>query len=463
MSRLEEVYTQLQALFPPTSTTIQPLHAAVTVLWRKQPRLEVFLARRALTLRFLPGFWTFPGGKVERSDTNPASAGRRELEEETGVRVHTADMEFAGRWVTPPISPLRFDTSYYLVEIPNGQTADVSCSEGELIGGCWWQPAEALASFEAGTLLIPAPVIRALRALESGTEGAQERFIAAAEAETNSERLWPLVGGIAISPLRTPTLPPATHTNCVVVGNQELILIDPASPVEEERLALLDALRAAEAQGKKVVEIWLTHHHADHTGAAEFFSDHFSVPICAHALTAERLGTRCRVDRHLAHGHKRILAGSPERQLECIHTPGHAPGHLCFLEHHTQSVIAGDMVAATGSILIDPSEGDMQQYLDSLESLRALKPRILIPAHGFVLTEPEVTLREYREHRLMREDRVIAALGPKAQSLGKLVEQVYFDTPSVLHPLAERSLLAHLIKLQNDGRASEVQSGWLEA
>jgi glyoxylase-like metal-dependent hydrolase (beta-lactamase superfamily II) len=355
---------------------------------------------------------------------------------------------------------LRFDTLFFFAELPIEQEADYLRSQGELVAGRWLAPSAALREFEEGKLLLPAPVLRVLEAMVPGISGAAERAQAASLRDEQAQRLWPVAGGLAISPLKTPTLPPATRTNCYVVGAGELIVIDPATPDSAERDAICGALDERISQGQTIEEIWLTHHHGDHVGAAEYLAERYQVPICAHALTAELLTGICRVDRHLADGERRVLAGSPERELECIFTPGHAPGHLCFLERRTGAMVVGDMLASVGTILIDPSEGDMIAYLDSLRRIRERNARFLLPAHGFALSDPAAAIDHYLEHRMMRENKILDALGPEPESLEALVIRVYDDTPVLLHGLAQRSLLSHLIKLERESRARKVAAGW---
>jgi len=467
MQRTEDVYKQLQKLMPDELPIADTIAASVTMLWRRNDadELELFIVKRATTMRFLPGFWAFPGGKQDPEDAGPAEAGVRELSEETGVVVPADALVPVGRWVTPKASPLRYDTQYYLAELPRGQTADIACSQGELIDSEWLRPASAIDRFERGTLLMSSPVVRMLEALRPGLEGALRRAEQASRDEDASPRLWGLAGGIAVSPLRTPTLPPATRTNCYVIGSGEFIVIDPATPHDDERAVLCEALDDRIAQGGTFREIWLTHHHADHVGAAAFLADRYHVPIAAHRITAELLEGTCPVHRHLVHGETQSLSGRLSRELECIFTPGHAPGHLCFYERETSSLIAGDMVASLGTILIDPSEGDMAAYLNSLEALRQRKARLLLPAHGFAISDPEAKLTEYIEHRLGREAKIVAALSSEEQTPAQLVKEVYADTPVFLHGLAERSLISHLVKLEAEGRAAQGTtsdaSGWV--
>jgi len=461
MQSTEDVYRELQKHMPTKPVVAEVVAASVTLLWRHNGdgELELFLVRRAKTLRFLPGFWAFPGGKQDPEDDSAAHAGARELQEETGISVAPDALEHVGRWITPEESPLRYNTQYFLVELPEGQQPDVAVSEGELIDSLWASPAAALQCFEEGTLLMTSPVLRMLDALRPGLEGALARAEQAARDEDASPRLWPLTGGVAVSPLRTPTLPPATHTNCYVIGTDELIVIDPATPYDDERQALCDALDSRISEGATFSEIWLTHHHGDHVGAASFLSKRYGVPIAAHKTTAQLLEGICDVEVFLEDGECRTLKGALPRVLECVFTPGHAPGHLCFYERETKTLIAGDMVASTGTILIDPSEGDMTAYLASLERLRGLGARLLLPAHGFAVSDPEALLKHYIEHRLRREAMVLAALTTRPQSLSQLVKQVYADTPVFLHGLAERSLLSHLVKLEADALAGKVGSG----
>jgi len=265
--------------------------------------------------------------------------------------------------------------------------------------------------------------------------------------------------GVRVRPLRTPTLPPAAHTACYVVGPAEgqggLVVVDPASPYPDEQLALDAWLDGEAAAGRPVVTIALTHHHGDHVGGAAHLAARLGVPIAAHAETARRLGAEVPVDRLLDDGDVLEAGGVTAR---AVFTPGHAPGHLCFAVG--DALIAGDMVAGVGTILIDPGEGDMAVYLASLARMQALAPARLLPAHGPVILDAPAKLREYVAHRLMREAKVAAALASAGVArASELVPLAYADTPPPLWPLAERSLLAHLGKLERDGRARRDPDG----
>jgi len=260
-------------------------------------------------------------------------------------------------------------------------------------------------------------------------------------------RLLPVAPGIRVLALRTPTLPPAAHTNVYLVGPEAgpVAVVDPGSPYPAQQ-AILDQMLAT----LPPAAVLLTHHHGDHVGGATALAARWSVPIAAHAATADRLRGVVEVDQL-------VDDGEPVYGATAVFTPGHAEGHLCFAVG--DAMIAGDMVAGVGTILIDPSEGDMAVYFASLERLLARPQMTLLPAHGPAIPDGHGKLREYLAHRKAREARVVAALGEQPRSLATLVAEVYSDTPRMLWPLAERSLLAHLVKLVREQRAIDDGAG----
>lgn len=271
------------------------------------------------------------------------------------------------------------------------------------------------------------------------------RSASPAVADAAEPELRELAPGIRVLALRTPTLPPAAHTNVYLVGPDRgpWVVVDPGSPYPDQEAFLTKAIG-----DRGVSHILLTHHHGDHVGGAIALAKQFGAPIAAHRNTAARLAKL---------GIAMVLEdGERVRDLTCVFTPGHADGHLCF--ERDGYVIAGDMVAGLGTILIDPSEGDMALYLQSLEKLLARPQHTLLPAHGPAIPDGHAKLAEYVKHRLMREAKVATALVGES-STAELVERAYSDTPRAIWPLAERSLLAHLAKLVADGRAREVSPG----
>jgi glyoxylase-like metal-dependent hydrolase (beta-lactamase superfamily II) len=162
-------------------------------------------------------------------------------------------------------------------------------------------------------------------------------------------------------------------------------------------------------------------------------------------------------DRLLADGEILRLG---DRSLLAIYTPGHRFDHLSFILEESRAVFAGDLVAGVGTVVIAPPEGNLAQYMASLQRLLDLDPRVILPAHGPVIADPRALLLEYIAHRQERERQVLAGLASGPATVDTLVASIYADVDPALHPMAALSLTAHLYKLESEGRVACEDDIW---
>lgn len=489
--------------------------AAVLLTRGDGPSLEVYLVLRSKLLRFFGGYWAFPGGVLDENDrVESASSGltsgegesgardrarcaRRELFEETGVLLsergtsdeiaavrrallsgetgpwreligrvgeHPAGLRFFASMTTPPFTLERYHTSFFHAELSAGEKPCILA--GELDGGHFFRPDELLRAWSAGELLVAPPVLFLIGLLRGGS---LEQGLARAGAECrridggrlHSVRQTP---GIFVAPLATPTLPPATTTNCYLVGEGEVYVVDPATWEEGERARLFEIVDEWVAEGRRIGGVLATHHHADHIGSLEQVAERYGAPVLAHRETLARLPRLAIPSRELADGDRLDLGRAPDGSgdwtLEVYHTPGHARGHLAFVESRYRSAIVGDLVSTLSTIVIDPPEGHLATYLSSLERLLDLRIGVLHPAHGLPQRDGPALVLSYLAHRAERERKLVAALGSRSRPVAELVPEVYADTDPGLWPLASRSLEAGLIKLEEEGRARRAGERW---
>jgi ribonuclease/clavin/mitogillin len=264
--------------------------------------------------------------------------------------------------------------------------------------------------------------------------------------------------GVERASLRTPTLPPATRTNTYVLGHQRLCVVDPAPSDPEEQRVLLDHLVAREKQGARVTALVLTHHHADHVGATTMLRDALQVPVLAHEETAKRVDFV--VENRLNPGD---ALPTDAGVWVGVFTPGHAAGHLCFHRAADGALVCGDMLAGFGTILVDPEEGSMSRYMDSLRALEELDPAVIFPAHGPAMAPGVDHVRRYLAHRSARADAIVDRLARGDRTPAHMVPHIYAGTPDSFFPLAERSVLAMLIMLEEQGRVRRQGTQWISA
>ena len=338
---------------------------------------------------------------------------------------------------------------------------------GELTHGRFWRPDAALAAWRKGEILLVPPVVILCEHLAAHRDFASFSTAIAATAASyeggalHHVRFSP---GIVLAPLRTPTLPPATTTNCLVVGNRELWIIDPGSPHEDEQRRLLALLDDLCANGARLCGVLSTHHHPDHVGGIAALCAARNLLVRGHPETLSRLPAGCRLGAPIHDGDTIALGDAPDGShgwtLRAVHTPGHDRGHLCFVESRYGAAIVGDMLSTVSTIIVDPPEGHLATYLQSLERLLQEPLTTLYPAHGPAFRDGSRLVKQYLRHRRQRETSLLSALQDSAGTVEQLLPKVYWDADQRLYPFAARSLLAGLHKLEEEGRASRDGDLW---
>ena len=250
-----------------------------------------------------------------------------------------------------------------------------------------------------------------------------------------------------------PSMMTGPGTNTYLFGNDEVAVLDPGPTIEGH------VKKIQEIAGAPIRWVMVTHTHPDHSPAAREL---------ATATGAQLLG------RPPPEGQHQDMTFTPDRVLEdgdqisidgvafeAIHTPGHASNHVCFLHTDLNWVFTGDHVIDGSTVVINPPDGNMKHYLQSLAKVKGLRPAALAPGHGELIHDPGRAIDWIVSHRLEREAKVAAALkeNPGLTSM-ELVPQVYQDVDEKLYGWAERSLLAHLLKLEDDGVADCTDRRW---
>ncbi len=459
--------------------------------------VEVLLGRRAETMAAFPEYWAFPGGGISRCDKesveilphlNLAQAAMfRELVEELGLaprngKLVTVDEEnrmqvvadknnwlklvisgdipcdndgirLISRRTTPPFGPMRFENSFLHIHA-GADVPDFSLSgQTEFVDARWVKPNHLIAEWKNNSIKVAPPVVSLLievaRCLENNG-GDMNAVSLDLEKRMPGRRSILFAHGVEVVPVPTATLPPADHTNSYLVGDPEgeFILVDAACRSKE---AMEDLVSAVARHQGELIAMMFTHRHLDHLGDIGLLKETFPVPIWASKETA----TAIPCDRILVDGEILRLGN---QQWQVLDTPGHCTGHLCLFSK--AGLIAGDMVAGIGTILIPPSDGDMNIYLEQLRRLSDLKPHLIFPSHGPVIPLPQEKLEHYINHRSKRHQLVLAATS-RHNSTADIALDAYSDTPDAHPILAEDQTLAHLLALEREEKVVQNEQGWV--
>jgi glyoxylase-like metal-dependent hydrolase (beta-lactamase superfamily II) len=253
-----------------------------------------------------------------------------------------------------------------------------------------------------------------------------------------------------------PSMMTGPGTNTYLFGSEAVAVLDPG-PVIESHLETIQKIADAPIRW-----ILVTHTHPDHSPAASLLAEKTGAELLGiPAPDGAHQDSTFKADRLLRDGDELT---TDEFVIEAVHTPGHASNHLCYRHADKNWLFTGDHVIDGSTVVIDPPDGNMKHYLDSLQRVKELRCSALAPGHGEIINDPDRAIDWIIDHRLEREAKVVAALAayPNLTTL-ELVPFVYKDVDKKLYGWAERSLLAHLLKLEDDGGAKRAAERWVIA
>ncbi len=417
---------------------------------------------------------------------------------EEGLTLAADALVYFSHWVTPPGRAKRFDTRFFIARAPQGQVS--SHDDGELVEQLWIAPTAALTRTEPLKLMTPThktlEAIARFDSVDALLAWAREpRSIPLIQPQIGSgrdgvrpvtpdepayaelKRLDPECRGtfsydihpavpVRLSPrvirvtAHNGSVMTGPGTNSYLVGGgprNEWAVIDPG-PAEAVHI---DAILAA-APGP-IRWIFATHTHLDHSPGCALLKARTGATV--HGRIADHpewQDASFAPEVRLAGGERFVLDEGVT--LVAVHTPGHASNHLCYRLEEEKTLFTGDHVMQLSTVVINPPDGDMAAYLASLRALCGEDLDWLAPGHGFLMAQPRAAFEKIIAHRLQREAKVVEGLRTLGQPAeAELLAQVYADVPPRMHPMALRSLRAHLYKLCAEGRVHEREGRWVLA
>jgi glyoxylase-like metal-dependent hydrolase (beta-lactamase superfamily II)/8-oxo-dGTP pyrophosphatase MutT (NUDIX family) len=450
-----------------------------------------------------PEFWAFPGGGVSKEDVEYARkrSGHgdddqsleslvtlfREVVEETGLskskdggwvivpsHVRKKLIEGPGAWTealaegmihvdtsgaslvtertTPPLAPVRYTNRFYHIHL--GEYApepEHPPGRSEFTEFKWWDPEDILEQWRQGTARMAPPQVTFMRDIVDRCRegrGILEILSDLAGKPPMGAHKIEFAPGVECLPIPTATLPPATHTNCFIIGQgDELLLVDPAIQDGEGQAIIVERLNELESNSKRIKSILYTHRHTDHIGDRARIKEIVDVEVLGTSETLAAIGGGTVIREG------DIIDLGDNLPWTVIETPGHCPGMVSLISK--SGLLSADNVTMVGTILVPSADGDMHQYMNGLERLHALNPNLLFPSHGPVCAAPLRVLSRTLKHRKERHSKVLNAVNMGLNRLADIAMSAYKNVPDAPESLVLDQTLSHLRGLVKEGLVVE--------
>ena len=376
-----------------------------------------------------------------------------------GLHLEAGDLRPAGRLITPPFAPIRFDTAFFVADLPAGQNPEVW--PGELTAGAFLSADAALAQWRQGEYPLSPPTVSILELIHGRPVEELPALLRPALDLLDAGRvpaIW-FTPDVLMIPLDCQGLPPTTHTNAFLVGSARPISSTRAPPTRPS---------------SRNSSMWWTAG-ASTRSCLRIITPTISAPRRPSPAVIACRSWPIRSPRSCLRGGWRSMPfsttatsstwarrahGRGTWALHAVHTPGHAPGHLAFHEPDYQLLFVADMLSTLSSVIITPRDGNLRQYLDSLKRLQEYHARMLLPAHGPPTLRAAHQIAAALAHRATREQQLLDNLAQGPRSVDELALTLYRGYPPAVLKLAALQVQAGLIKLEEEGAVRSEEDRW---
>lgn len=426
-------------------------------------RGKVLYVKRQNHLKVFPGYTSFPGGKVQAGDSSSNTsffkdydhqyligALERECKEELNLNLeeefknkNLKFITFLTQAITPSFNPYRFDNYYFLIELDS--LPQIKIDVRELESYEWLNPVDFLGKFNKGKILTVKPILEISEKLSHSFN--LKSFILTPIDESLCPIIEP-VKGLKHVFVKSKTLPPATMTNSFIVGDQgKVILVDPSPNTKEELTHYIETVRSYSP-----THIFITHHHGDHHEHSSLVAKELNLTFLMSELTykyiIEKKGHDYFESEVIFTKHGEKITTSERQGVFVYDVPGHDLGQQALFREDLAWFIASDLFQGVGSVVVGGDKASMKLYMETLNNVIKLNPKVLLPSHGIALGGTYI-LEKNLKHRLYREEQ-IKNLKSKNYSNEEILMALYSDIPESLQKYAMANIVAHLKKIEEE-------------